>query len=854
MNAEALVGTVLGTCTLQKLIGQGGMGAVFLAQQSRPNRQVAVKVLLPLLPSSPNHQTAFLERFRRETDAAASLMHPNIMPVHEYGERDGLAYLVMPHIGGGTLREELDRDGQLPFTKIVNYLDQLAAALDVAHERGVIHRDVKPANILMTLEGRLLLSDFGLVKIIAEGQSPQRRLTGAGVPMGTPDYMAPEQVLGSEVDARADIYSLGGILYHMVTGNPPFKGEMPMQVALQHLQVPPPSPCSFRADLPTAAEQIILRALAKRPADRYMHAQDLANAFRLALVVAGIQVDNTADILMPTNVAGDNRTPYTPRGLFDPVWQKNARSTSNYAQPASPPQGTNMVSQTSQPAAPTGRNDIVAKTSMTLPSFTGLGVPGGGAFSPGMGGQQAPPVASPPRMSHTPLPPGGGSPFGYNPGMFPSMSGLRMSPSPVVPPPAPTDQPGSQEQTIAGPPPSAYNGAPYNPGIAAGTYAAAYNPGTAAGTHAATAYNPGIEPGASAASDLNAGNGGYNEQGLTGALMQPLGDVAVPGANNTVKLTQSMRLVHVPIAGQPGRYLTGLLPMPAQGAAAQNPITPSAGLPQENTSTTDDQKGTLKQHSKLVILVAIVLLVVFGSSTFWLLQPRQPQATDTQNNGAAAPSSSMGTAVLQATATAQANMILTDPLTQNVHDWHITSGGPQTYVFKNGAYHIANNDVHAAIALLPDEVPPMTFAYTLTLAELKGDNTSINNQFGMILRYNTTHRNGRFASTFYCFDVARFNPGGEYQFWKYDDSFGPDVNPWTKLWVSPIGKEYHGGYGQTKRNTFKIIVGTGKFSFVANGKSLGIARDDSLTTGQIGMLVNLKGTEVAFSNLVLSNT
>src|SRR6201987_4635030 len=140
MNAEALVGTVLGTCTLQKLIGQGGMGAVFLAQQSRPHRQVAVKVLLPLLPSSPNHQTAFLERFRRETDAAASLVHPNIMPVHEYGERDSLAYLVMPYISGGTLRDVMEREGQLDLVKAVYYLDQVAAALDFAHARGVIHR------------------------------------------------------------------------------------------------------------------------------------------------------------------------------------------------------------------------------------------------------------------------------------------------------------------------------------------------------------------------------------------------------------------------------------------------------------------------------------------------------------------------------------------------------------------------------------------------------------------------------------------------------------------------------------------------------------------------------------------
>src|SRR6202045_5318340 len=140
MNAEALIGTALGTCTLQRLIGQGGMGAVFLAQQSRPRRQVAVKVLLPMAPLTPHQLAAFLERFRRETDASASLQHPNITPVHEYGERDGVAYLVMPYISGGTLRDQMEREASLPLEKIVNYLDQMAAALEFAHEHGVIHR------------------------------------------------------------------------------------------------------------------------------------------------------------------------------------------------------------------------------------------------------------------------------------------------------------------------------------------------------------------------------------------------------------------------------------------------------------------------------------------------------------------------------------------------------------------------------------------------------------------------------------------------------------------------------------------------------------------------------------------
>src|SRR5437588_5985088 len=163
MNAEALIGTVLGTCTLQRLIGQGGMGAVYLAQQSRPRRQVAVKVLLPAATLKPHQLAAFLERFRRETDAAASLEHPNIVPVHEYGERDGLAYLVMPYISGGTLRDVMEREGAFALPKAVSYLEQVAAALDFAHQRGVIHRDIKPANILLTRDDRVLLTDFGLV-------------------------------------------------------------------------------------------------------------------------------------------------------------------------------------------------------------------------------------------------------------------------------------------------------------------------------------------------------------------------------------------------------------------------------------------------------------------------------------------------------------------------------------------------------------------------------------------------------------------------------------------------------------------------------------------------------------------
>src|SRR3989440_4973529 len=328
MNAEALVGTVLGTCTLQQLIGQGGMGAVYLAQQSRPRRQVAVKVLLPATALKPQHLAAFLERFRRETDAAASLEHPNIMPVYEYGEREGLAYLVMPYVSGGTLRDLMEGEDALALPKVLNYLKQLAAALDFAHARGVIHRDIKPANILLTPEGRLLLTDFGLVKVISEGQEPQARLTGAGAPVGTPDYMSPEQVMGGEVDGRADQYSLGIILYQMLTGTTPFQGETPMQIAAQQLQTLPPSPRTLRPDLPVAAEQVMLKAMSKRPADRYTCGQDFADALRNSLAFSGV-LTNTTQAQGSTFANGSSTAArlFTPRNLFDPAWQGGTPGT-----------------------------------------------------------------------------------------------------------------------------------------------------------------------------------------------------------------------------------------------------------------------------------------------------------------------------------------------------------------------------------------------------------------------------------------------------------------------------------------------------------------------------------------------
>ncbi len=286
---EDLLGSVLGTCTLERILGRGGMGVVYLAQQSRPHRQVAVKTLLLSLMPDPDRRSRFLERFRREADAVAALDHPNILPIYEYGEQADVAYLVMPYVTGGTLRDRVERKGQLPFSEVVGFLTQMAAALDYAHKHGVIHRDVKPQNMLLYPDKRLMLSDFGIAKVaeqaVTDGPDAATlpQLTTMGHVVGTPDYIAPEQAMGHPVDARADIYSLGVVLFYMVTGRVPFAGGQPMTIAARHVSEPPPPPRQFRPDLPAAAERVILKALAKDPAARYQTAGELAQAFRAAI-------------------------------------------------------------------------------------------------------------------------------------------------------------------------------------------------------------------------------------------------------------------------------------------------------------------------------------------------------------------------------------------------------------------------------------------------------------------------------------------------------------------------------------------------------------------------------------------
>jgi protein kinase-like protein len=286
MDVNDLIGVTLGTCTLERIIGRGGMGAVLLAQQSRPVRTVAVKVLILPEGVDADDRRVYFERFRREADTVARLEHKNILPVYEYDEAvvagEQLAYLVMPYVRGGTLRERIDEmrraNKQFGLNTISIYIGQVADALSYAHSLGVVHRDVKPANLLFHSDGRLLLSDFGIVRL-----SAMPALTTVGNFLGTAEYASPEQASGSDLDARSDIYALGCILFELLTGYVPFSGSNPFAILSKHISDPVPSIKNIRPDLSPAIEFVVKKALAKNPRDRYQNVTEMAADLQAAV-------------------------------------------------------------------------------------------------------------------------------------------------------------------------------------------------------------------------------------------------------------------------------------------------------------------------------------------------------------------------------------------------------------------------------------------------------------------------------------------------------------------------------------------------------------------------------------------
>ena len=279
---NSLVGTTLGQFRIVEKIGAGGMASVFKAYQPTLDRYVAIKVL----PAHYARDPIFVKRFKQEALAVARLQNAHIVPIHDFGEQDNITYIVMDYVDGGTLKDRLKQQGALPVPDAVDFIVQAADGLDCAHSRGIVHRDVKPANMLLRKDGHLLLSDFGIAKIL-EGTT---NLTRAGTGIGTPQYMSPEQGTGQLVDRRSDIYSLGIVLFHALTGKVPFNADSPISITVKHLNDPLPIDVLRARGVPLPIEQVLLKMTAKAPADRFQTIDALVEALMTALAASHLSL------------------------------------------------------------------------------------------------------------------------------------------------------------------------------------------------------------------------------------------------------------------------------------------------------------------------------------------------------------------------------------------------------------------------------------------------------------------------------------------------------------------------------------------------------------------------------------
>jgi len=300
-----LVGETLGQYRLTKELGKGGFATVYRALQPALNRHVAIKILHP---EYVRDQRA-LRRFKREALAVARLNHPNIVTVFDYGEHEGRAYLVMEYIEGSTLKGRLGKP--VTYTMALELVTAVANALDYAHSKGLIHRDIKPANILFTHEGRIVLSDFGIVRL-ADDQSSLTR----GV-IGTPYYMSPEQALGREVDGRSDLYSLGVVLFEMLTGRVPFKGESPVATLSMHASLPVPSARELNPSLTEGIDRVIRIALQKTPEERFQTGLEFRSILAEAIADAERPAEATIVATPPDWSSTTGNTPSSTPQPFD---------------------------------------------------------------------------------------------------------------------------------------------------------------------------------------------------------------------------------------------------------------------------------------------------------------------------------------------------------------------------------------------------------------------------------------------------------------------------------------------------------------------------------------------------------
>src|SRR6184192_4626506 len=266
MATDPLIDTLFdGRYLIIRKLGAGGMANVYLAEDQELGRQVAIKIL----DGRHAADNSFIERFRREAKNAAGLSHPNIVSIYDRGEAEGTYYIAMEYLSGRSLKELIVSRGPTPIKIAVDYTRQILAALSFAHRNGIVYRDIKPHNVVVDSDGRLKVTDFGIARAGAS------QMTEVGSIIGTAQYLSPEQARGAPVDPTSDLYSVGVVLFELLTGQVPFTGDTPLEIAMKHLSQIPKPPSELRPDVPHDLDMVVLRALAKEPSERYQSAQEM---------------------------------------------------------------------------------------------------------------------------------------------------------------------------------------------------------------------------------------------------------------------------------------------------------------------------------------------------------------------------------------------------------------------------------------------------------------------------------------------------------------------------------------------------------------------------------------------------
>ncbi len=292
-TTDTLINRIFDTrYVIKRKLGSGGMADVYLAEDQELGRRVALK----LLNERHAADEQFVERFRREAQSAAGLNHPNIVSIFDRGFAEGTYYIAMEYLDGRTLKELLVRNGPTPIPVAIDYARQILGAISFAHRNGIIHRDIKPHNIVVGLDGRLKVTDFGIAR------SGASQMTEAGSIVGTAQYLSPEQARGAPVDPRSDLYSLGIVLYEMLTGKVPFTGDTPVEIAMKHLTQVPEPPSELRPEVPHDLDAVVMRSLAKEPEQRYESAEEMDAD--LARVARGVAVSRQTEEAMTQVLAG----------------------------------------------------------------------------------------------------------------------------------------------------------------------------------------------------------------------------------------------------------------------------------------------------------------------------------------------------------------------------------------------------------------------------------------------------------------------------------------------------------------------------------------------------------------------